>query len=105
MRPSPDLLSCVLSWRVVVHTQVFLWVFVAFYMALFTLYPRSGPHSLPQVKDMNSEYAAAFALLDLSFVGERVPINLLTDSFDVMSSSQVACATYAPLASGFRVST
>jgi hypothetical protein len=61
-----------------------------FYVSLYLLYPRTGSHLLPHVPAFNSYHKGLFALLDLSFMGERVDFSLFEDStFEVMSGMQV----------------
>jgi len=68
----------------------YLWLILACYLAMMTLYPRSGDASLPQILDFNSMSNSFFALVDLSLLGEPVVIELLHDTtFHHMSSPQV----------------
>ena len=63
----------------------------AFYIALYILFPRTGEaNTLPHAPTFNSPYEALFALVDLSFIGEKVEFNLMhQDSFGALSSWQV----------------
>lgn len=56
---------------------VWLGMLASFYIALFVLYPRSGFATLPHVESFNTWYTALFALIDLSFIGEKVEFDLL----------------------------
>lgn len=68
----------------------YLWLILACYLAMMTLYPRSGEASLPHILDFNSMSASFFALVDLSLLGEPVLVELLHDTtFHHMSSPQV----------------
>jgi len=62
---------------IVLFFGVWLGFVTAFYFALFVLYPRSGAAILPHVQTFNSWYTALFALIDLSFIGEKVEFDLL----------------------------
>ena len=73
-----------------VFMAVFSWLFFAFYLCLFILYPRSGVNELPQVEKFNKAHTAAFALLDLSLLGESIGWDFYEDSFEHVSSAQVA---------------
>ena len=66
----------------------FVFVLVGFYLALFALYPRSGDHVLPHASVFNSWYTSLLDLLNLALLAEKVPINVLPESFDVLSRWQ-----------------
>ena len=68
---------------------VFLWFGLMFYCLLYTIYPRSGYSALPQVNEFNTHFDAIFALIDLSFLGERVTLNMLPESFEYMGAVQL----------------
>lgn len=72
---------------------VFLWLFVAFYLALFILYPRSGSHTLPYVPTFNLEFRSAFDLLNLSILGESVEFLPLMDAAMAHGAAQTIAIT------------
>jgi len=62
---------------IVLFMGVWLAYLLTFYVALFVVYPRSGANMLPHVASFNNWYTALFALIDLSFIGEKVEFKLL----------------------------
>lgn len=73
------------------YLSVFLWLFAGFYLALYTLYPRSGEETLPHVPSFNSAYLSALDMLRMSILGEGVDFYPLPDSYQAMSNAQTAC--------------
>ena len=72
---------------IAVFMAVFFWLFIAFYLCLFVVYPRSGDMALPQVKSFNS-LMSVLGLLDLSLLGERIEFNPLLQSAEHLSHAQ-----------------
>ena len=69
---------------------VFLWLFIAFFLALFVLYPRTGNNMLPQAPSFNSYSDALLVMMRMSLLGESVDFTLMEAATDAMSTSQNA---------------
>lgn len=72
-----------------IFMTVFMWLYIAFWLCLYILYPRAGLSELPHVPNFNSAYQSALALLDLSLLGERIPFAVMPETFDHLAPSQV----------------
>lgn len=51
---------------------IFFWALLLFFQAMFTLYPRSGPNSLPLADRFNRLTPGLQNLVELAFIGEPV---------------------------------
>ena len=71
-----------------VYMAVFLWLFTAFYMALYILYPRSGSNALPFAPSLNRADLAGLDLIRLSFLGEGLDVFPLWDAAMAISGPQ-----------------
>jgi len=67
---------------------VWLAFITTFWMTLYVLYPRGGANQLPHVAKFNEGPESFLALLDLSFVGEPVDIEILAQE-TLLSSDNV----------------
>jgi len=54
------------------------------------MFPRTGQNMMPHAKHFNEWHAALQAMVDLSFLAERIPFEILPDAFGVLSFSQSA---------------
>ena len=71
--------------------SAFMMLLYGFIIVLFTLYPRSGEHSLPFASQFNELHTALIVLLDLGLVAERVPFETLPTSYGALSNMQLIC--------------
>lgn len=61
---------------VILFMIVWLWVILAFTIALFTLYPRSGVNDFPLAESFNDIVTAMQAVFELGFIGESVRLSI-----------------------------
>ena len=67
--------------------------FLAYFLALFTLYPRSGTGELPYVPAFNSLRASLYYMLNLSILGESLELPLFDETVFLgnLDNAQIAC--------------
>ena len=70
------------------YLSAFSFIFAAFYLALFIVYPRSGSHVLPHSRDFNSAHRSFFALLDMAFLAEKVDFDVLPAGWNAIGIEQ-----------------
>ena len=65
-----------LKHDVTVFMIAYWWVLSIFFVALYTIYPRSGEHTFPMAESFNNVVPGIKAVVELSFIGEAVRITV-----------------------------